>query len=118
VRRVVARVPLSDAAGQPTALSVQVDGAVADLFPVDTGIGWTIRSPPLLDRVGGGRTGRTFTGKRRSGGSVTVPATGPSFLEVGGHRVGPVPAGLPDRELLEPQPITYGAARRWILLGR
>jgi hypothetical protein len=118
VRRVAARVSLSDAAGHPTALSVQVDVAVADSFLVDTGIGWTVLSPPLLDRIGGGRADRTFTGKRRSGGSVTVPATGLSFLEVGGHPVGPVRAGLRDRERLERQPITYDAARRRILFGR
>jgi hypothetical protein len=118
VRRVVARVPLSDATGYPTALSVQVDGAVAHRLPVDTGIGWTVLSPPLRDRVGGGRTDRAFSGKRRSGGSFSVPATGLSFLEVQGQRVGPVPVGLLDRELLERQPITYDAARRRILFGR
>ncbi len=74
---------------------VRVDGRTDARFLFDTGIGVTVLSLRLLERLARRPSGRAFTGRRMSGQSVEVPLYELDALECAGARwPSPVVGGL------------------------
>jgi hypothetical protein len=65
-------------------------------FVLDSGIGVTLISVSLADRVGWAPTGSNFSGRRMSGQEVTAPLGTISSLSVGNHRQEQVVVGMLD----------------------
>jgi len=79
-----------------------VDNPVAARMIIDTGIGVTVLSRALCERLKCVMAGE-HTGRRMSGQSVTVPLTRVSALTIGGRRVEDMQVGVVDAEgLLAP----------------
>lgn len=71
-----------------------VVGDIDTRFIFDTGIGVNLISESLAGRVGCSPSGWTYTGRRMSGQSVTVPIGSVPSLQLGGHRREDVPFGI------------------------
>jgi Aspartyl protease len=71
-------------------------GGVETRFVFDSGIGLTLVSGSLADRLGCGATGRVFTGRRMSGQEVSVPLATLDSLELGGYRRSGLTVGIFD----------------------
>lgn len=81
--------------GHMMSVPVRVDERIEGRFIVDTGIGINLISEGLCRRVGCVKNG-TYTGRRMSGQSVTVPLATVRSIEVGAHRRRDVVVGVID----------------------
>lgn len=81
-------------------IPVEVDGVGPLPFLVDTGIGVSVVSPVVAERLGLEPTGEQHTGRRMSGQAVTTPLVRLPALSVGGHAItgqvaGSIDLGIP-----------------------
>jgi predicted aspartyl protease len=71
-------------------------GAMQHRFLVDTGIGITVISSAVADRLDGTSTGQTYTGRRMSGQAIEVPLVRVPRITLGEYSVDGHLAGVAD----------------------
>lgn len=93
---------------------VRLPGGVDSKFVLDTGIGLTLLSRGLAERIGVVSSGATYRGRRMSGQEVAVGLAQLPALELGRRRFADVPVGLLDLEGLPPE---LGGVEGFLSLG-
>lgn len=94
-------IPFSYIEGSFMAVPVTINGSIPQKFIFDTGIGISLISKSLCEKLKCSENGK-HTGKRMSGQEVTIPMTSITSLSMGGQELKHVPVGIFDMEALMP----------------